>query len=107
MNLHLSASIEAVSKVGKHTILHRFDLYQTPTKVTEELLKSDDVKSAYAEWSKQFDSEEMVNEYADDDVFQEREPVRTVSYSAYRVHVAQLEAWLLEHKDWNVEWYSM
>lgn len=75
MNLHVSASrvvtVVATGEESSQTI--SFDLWQTPTNVTNQLIHSSDVAQAYKDWvlSKRRVDKEPV--YADDDLFEEGE----------------------------------
>ena len=52
MNLHISGTRDiTVNKTGKLELQHiSFDLYQTPTDITRELLSSTNIAQAYRDW---------------------------------------------------------
>lgn len=108
MNLYLVATIDATSKVGKHVIRESFDLFQTPTIVTREILKQRDVKAAYCAWGEKTHSFEISRPiYAEEDIFQQNGPVGSEPYNAWTEHLQELEQWLQEHEGWDIEWYEM
>ena len=87
MNLRVEAVMIAKSKVGEHEIIHTFDLWQTPTKATKQILSektNDDIVKAYASWCRLIDLE---------------------SYSVE--HINNLNAWIKEHEGWVIAFYEM
>jgi hypothetical protein len=108
MNLHLVATIEATSKVGKHTIRDPFDLFQTPTEATDEILSHEDVMTAYLAWGeKNCNFDYTLPVYAPEDIFQQKAPVGSEIHNAWKEHLQELAQWLEEHKGWDLEWYKM
>lgn len=106
MNLHLSAEIEAVSKVGTHLIRETYDLYQTPTDVTRACLESADPMQAYLDWCKQWDKTENILEYEYDD-WNSKNPIGSHPYNQFQVIKEGLEAWMKSHEGWTIEWFEM
>jgi len=90
MELHLRATIEAVSKLGKHVIQQTYGLNQTPTTVTQSILASPDIKQAYIDWMENTRHWDTADEYSE---IVER--------------IEELEQWLKAHEGWEIEWYSM
>lgn len=97
-NIHISAEREVqvikTGKISKQSI--KFSEWQTPTDVTYQIMAAEDKVQAYKDWvlSISEDVEEPV--YADDDIFQEDEPIGTKTYNSGKEHVVELDAWLKE-----------
>lgn len=106
INLHLYASVDAISKVGTHHITEEFELYQTPTEITEMILTSKKIKEAYIEWAKQFEEIILIPVYAKDDPLGMRDSIGSKEVNSYQEHIKALEAWLDFHKDWDISWES-
>lgn len=129
-NLHLKASVEARLQLKqvqqKKTIVEYFDLWQTPTKVTERILDSNDPFSAYVDWVKDENFQETETMYKVENVVDgfvfynwvfEEELKRDFSghtilktseaKTAEAEHIEMLENWLKEHDEWNIEWYAL
>lgn len=83
-NLHVTGfRTVIVEKTGKKDIqTTSFDLYQTSSNVTREILNSDNPAQGYRDWviADRYEEEELV--YAEDDIWGEGEPigVKTVCY---------------------------
>lgn len=87
MNLHVEAVVVAKSHVGDHRVRKTFDLWQTPTKVTREILAhktNADIVDAYEIWCNNRDPE---------------------FYSV--AHIRALKEWIEDHKEWNITFYEM
>jgi hypothetical protein len=87
MNLHVEAVVIAKSHIGDHRVREAFDLWQTPTKVTRELLAhktNADIVNAYEIWCDNRDPE---------------------FYSF--AHIKMLRQWLEDHKEWDIKFYEM
>jgi hypothetical protein len=70
-------------KLGKDKIYKRFDLQQTPTNVTREILSSPDILKSYIKW---FES---------------------LKFDSPSDHIKDLLEWIEEHKEWDLEWFEM
>lgn len=88
MNLHVEATITTMhEKLGEFEVRRTFDLWQTPTKVTRELLSHKnipDIVDAYEAWCDSRDPD---------------------FYSI--AHIRMLKEWLEEHQEWNIQFYEM
>lgn len=93
MNLHLEASIEAFSKIGKHTLRHTFDLWQTPTQVTKKAIRGGHPKDVYIEWLNELQTKDIVD-------------VESLK-NRVKHHIEELNNWLIMHKQWNIEWFEL
>ena len=76
----------------------QFSAYQTPTKVTYEILNNESIESRIQAYKNyiltQCSHDEELDIYADDDVFGEGEPVGKEIYNAGKDHVALFDEWL-------------
>lgn len=117
MNLHVAGSREITVNVPGSTSLQfiepqtiRFDLYQTPTKVTYEILRSENQAQAYRDWviaDRWYEYEELV--YAEDDIWEEREPIgtRTICHAEY--HLQEFDEFIeqCQKEGYTIEFYDM
>jgi hypothetical protein len=89
MNLNVEATIITThEKLGKFEVRRTFDLWQTPTFVTSELLTyntNPDLVDEYAKWCEKIDSEKQLSV----------------------AHIKALRQWLEDHKEWNIKFYEM
>lgn len=106
INLHLEAQIDAISKVGRHRIRDTFGLRQTPTKITERILNSKNIKQEYITWVLENSYVEKIEIYAPEDVFEELEPIGYEERNYSEEHTKDLDKWLLDHEGWKIKWYS-
>lgn len=85
MNLYVRASATFKTRKGYRVTVEHFDLWQTPTKVTDAALKSDNPFAVYSEWASSSGTPE------------------------WQEHVDELEEWLGMHYDegWKIEWYTI
>ena len=95
-NLHLSASrYITVNATGKTDIQYtHYDLWQTPTRVTNAIALSDDPKQAYKDYVMSITKEYHVLVYAEDDIFCEEAPIGTEPFHAGKNECTKLDAWI-------------
>lgn len=96
-NIHFIATREIrVVKTGMITTQEiKFNEWQTPTRVTWEIMGSADRVQAYKDWIlRECSRDEEFPVYAEDDIFGEGEPVGKEIYNAGKEHLAQFEEWL-------------
>jgi hypothetical protein len=97
-NIHIVAEREVqvikTGKISKQTF--HFSEWQTPTKITYQIAAAADKVQAYKDWvlSISEDTEEPI--YAEDDVFNEEEPIGTRTYNSGKEHCAELDQWVKE-----------
>lgn len=97
-NIHINGTrtvqVLKTNKQCEQTI--KFEPYQTPSKVTFEIMQSDDKVQTYKDWvmSVSDDVEEAI--YASLDIFEENEPIGTRTYNPGREHLIEFDAWLTE-----------
>jgi hypothetical protein len=97
INIHFIATREViVVKTGKTTIQEiNFNTWQTPTKVTWEIMGSADAIQAYKDYVLcEYTQDEEILIYADDDIFGEGNPVGKNIYNSGKEHIAEFEDWL-------------
>lgn len=96
-NIHFVAHREInVVKTGKtQTQEIKFSEWQTPTRVTREIMNSTDPIQAYKNYIlTECSRDEELPIYAEDDVFGEGTPIGVDVYNNGKEHVAQFEEWL-------------
>lgn len=94
-NIHFSATRDVVVvKTGKKSKQETsFNVWQTPTRVTLEIMKGDPIQG-YKDWVlSEWSEDEELEVFADDDVFCET-PIGTKIYNAGKEHVEAFEEWL-------------
>lgn len=77
----------------------RFDLWQTPSKITEQILASSDIIQAYKDWVSADKVEEVVDVYADDDYFQEHPPIGVKTVCDADEHLADFDEFIEQCAD--------
>lgn len=86
-----------VVKTGKTEIQTcKFDgVLQTPSDVTNRIMKAENPFQEYVDWVlAKFDRIETEPVYADDDIFNEREPVGYEEFNFGREHINDFHEWL-------------
>jgi hypothetical protein len=99
MNVYIAAEREVTfrkrnGETGTDTQTVKFDAWQTPTKVTYEIVGSADPAQAYIDWIESRSRDEQVPVYDEEDIFGEGEPVRYEVYNAGKEHVTQFREWI-------------
>ena len=112
MNIHLRASFIAKMPNKKGELVERkiekyFNCWQTSTTVTNRIVESRDCKKAYIDWVRSEDHKEKISVYAENDIFQEGEPIGEVVMDHAESHLKELEDFLNEYAYWDIEWFSM
>ena len=75
----------------------KFNAWQTPTKITKQIVFSGDIETQIAEYKKYIFSLRQVKTqpiYAEDDFFGEREPIRYEEYCIADEHLQDFEEWI-------------
>lgn len=97
-NIHIKASRQIiVVKTGKtdmQTVY--FNQWQTPSVDTYAIMESKDPIQAYKDWALREQEDQVENVYAEDDYFEEGEPIGTRTFNYGKEHVAEFEAWIRE-----------
>jgi hypothetical protein len=94
-----------VNKTGKLDFQRtEFDLYQTPSTVTREILASDNHVQAYRDWVNSFREEIQEPIYKKDDFFEEGEIVGYKTVCHEDDHLKDLDAFI---KDCEEEGYEL
>lgn len=96
-NIHFIATREVkVVKTNRVTTQEiKFNELQTPTRVTYEIKDSADPVQAYKDWVlRECSRDEEFDVFADDDIYQEREPIGKEVYNAGKEHIEKFDEWL-------------
>ena len=98
MNVYIYAEREVTAKLKNgdevvSTQKEKWNALQTPTVDTYEIVNSRDPKQAYVDWCFSKSNPESIPIYAEDDIFNERDPIGWEEYDFYVDHIAQFEEW--------------
>lgn len=96
-NIHFIAHREVkVIKTGRVSVQEiQFDEFQTPTRVTHEIMASEDRPQAYKDWVlRECSIDEEFDVFAEDDIWEEREPVGKQIFNAGKEHIEKFDEWL-------------
>jgi hypothetical protein len=100
MNLYVerSRNATAVVKGKQKRFVDRssFNLWQTPTEVTRRLLQEKDTLAAYCDWVRSNSKDREFEIYAEDDIFQERDPIGVEVCNDGKDHIESLLEWVKE-----------
>ena len=111
MNIQVMATIPSTIIVnGKskvETIIEHFECIQTPTIITEKILKSDDKYNTYRDFVLKNSEDIEVFIYDDQDIFEEREPVDIQFVNSGKEHIDSLLGFLEYHDGWEIIWYQI
>lgn len=110
-NLHVTGyRTVIVEKTGKKDIqTTSFDLYQTPSNVTREILNTDDPAQGYRDWviADRYEEEEPV--YAEDDIWEEGEPIGVKTVCYHDEHVKEFDEFIkkCEEDGYELKFYRV
>lgn len=111
MNLHITAKLECVAvKTGEKVFKEEsFDCWQTPTKVTYEILNSDNMLQAYKDWVLSISEDKEIPVYAKNDIFNEKEPIGTETVNWGKCHLEELDLWVeaMTKDGYEIEFYAL
>ena len=111
MNIHLEAHTEAILKNGQtYKINEHFTCWQTPTKITYQILKSPNKVQAYSDWVNSHDNTETFPNFMPEDALNpDRQPISYTTIDYGQEHLKALQEWLDAHPSdvWTLEWYDM
>jgi hypothetical protein len=96
MNIYIRASREVrVVSTGKLAVQNiGFSAWQTPTTITQDIVISNYPASVYKAWVLSQGEDQVVQVFAEDDPWEERDPIGTEIYNVGKEHVARFEEWL-------------
>ena len=87
-------------KRGSEIQTTRFNELQTPTEITKQILASNDPSQTYIDWVLRDCSHDNLEPvFAEDDIFQEGQPIATNVWNAGKWHVEQFRAWIKDVED--------
>ena len=102
INIHFEATRDIiVVKTGKQEVQDaRFrEVWQTPSKVTDKILKSADPFQAYRDWVMENQEDQQEPMYADDDVFHAGPIIGYETFNYGKEHLQDFDAWLKQMKE--------
>lgn len=106
-NIHITATREViVVKTGKRDYQTTyFEAWQTPTATTYAIMASPDRVQAYKDWALSMSEDREEDVYAEDDIFEEGEPVGKVVVNYGKDHIAGLDDWIknVEEAGYTIE----
>ena len=96
MNIHIFAIREVtVNKTGAiSTQTIQFDCWQTPTKVSCDIIEEENPVEAYKQWVRDKNYVHINKIYESDDIFQEREPIGEETIDVSEFHINELNEWI-------------
>ena len=100
INIHIFAQrkITFKKKNGKRSGAIQeivFPAWQTPTDVSRAIMRSHNPAQEYKDWiARECSRDDFLFVYAEDDPFEEREPVGTVEFNQGKEHLKEFEEWL-------------
>ena len=96
MNILIKGTREVrVISTGKLAVQSiEFSALQTPTTITLDILASNHPASIYKAWVLSFSEDETVDVFAEDDLWNEGEPIGTETFNVGKEHVAEFDNWL-------------
>lgn len=100
INIHIFAKrkITFKKKNGKRSGAIQeitFPAWQTPTDVSRAIMRSPDPAQEYKDWvERDCSRDDFLFVYAEDDLFEEGEPVGTVEFNQGKEHLRAFEEWL-------------
>jgi hypothetical protein len=124
-NLFVEATIDAVSKVGNHTICSSFCLWQTPSSLTYSILENpsnEEIIKAYIEWVRSHNVEEYEKvewdegdptidiSYTNDmdlNPIITGDSVRYIKTTHAKEHEKDFLLWVKSHEGWDIRFYAM
>ena len=110
-NFHISGTRSVtVNKTGVvETQQCDYDPWQTPTKVTNEILATGSPVEAYKAWVKSVSQDEQELVYGDDDIFCENEPVSSRTINVGTVECINVDEWVADAvaSGYELEFYGL
>jgi hypothetical protein len=105
MNIFIQATRKIqVIKTGRITEQSmNFSAWQTPTQVTMQILNSTDPAAEYRAWAQAASEDYTVAVFAEDDVWEEGEPIGTKTCNDGLQHANEFEQWLRMCEDEGYE----
>lgn len=96
MNIFIEATRQVqVIKTGQITEQSiKWPAWQTPTSVTHDILNSADPADSYKAWVLTACEDYTVAVFAEDDIWEDGEPIGTKVVSPSKEHVAEFDDWL-------------
>ena len=97
INIHFIATrkVKVIKTKRVFTQEIKFNEWQTPSEVTRKIMASADPIQAYKNWILTDCSIDVETDvFAEDDIFQEREPIGKEVFNAGKEHIEKFDEWL-------------
>lgn len=97
INIHFIATRKVKVIKTKRVVTQeiKFNEWQTPSEVTGKIMASADPIQAYKDWILTDCSIDVETDvFAEDDIFQEREPIGKEVFNAGKEHIEKFDEWL-------------
>lgn len=111
MNILIEATREVqVIKTGEITEQSiQFPAWQTPTTITQGIIHSQHPAAVYRAWVLTACEDYLEDVFAEDDLWEEGEPIGTKTVSPGKEHVAEFDDWLkwCETEGYEVEFHMI
>ena len=111
MNFHIEGTRSiTISKTGVvQTQTCEYETWQTPTKVTDEILASMLPVEAYKAWVMSISKDTQESVYAQGDLFEEGEPIGTNTVNFGSDECLRVDEWIADavSNGFELEFYSM
>lgn len=108
MNIFIQAEREIyIPKIKQKDVQREIvEVWQTPTNVSYKIAAAVDPWATYAEWVLKNSKADMVDVYAKDDYFSERNPIGTREVHYGKEHLAKLRKTIsaLVKKGYTIQW---
>lgn len=72
----------------------KFEVWQTPSAVTRQIMAAEDKVQAYKNWVLSISEDVEAPVYAKGDIFCEKEPIGIEVYNVGKEHIVQFDEWL-------------
>lgn len=113
MNLYVEAkrpikfTVKGEEKETTETVY--FELWQTPTQVTFDILAKENKLEAYIDWINSISETRQWPIYAKEDIFCEREPIKYETINHGTIHIEELLEWVDDCNTggFTIEWYYL
>ena len=101
INIYLNAvrDIKVLNTGITEKQIESFDLWQTPSKVTTNILVNKNGLKTYKKWVLSISNYELVDVFDADDIFMENSPIGVKKIHVGKSHIKHLNEWLKTKRD--------
>jgi len=114
MNIHLRAALSGkfypdnkLIESFKYSVEKPFHCWQTPTKITNAIMGSDNPRDIYAKWVLDNSEEIRTPIYAVDNIFQTGQPIYYENCHYGNDHLKELDNFLKKYAHFVIKWFAM